>query len=158
MRTHLSLIILGILLIAITRCQTNFLEDEPIQKGTPDSNEPLLPTLQPVSPTQGDIMATPTPGIPVPENLIDLAKNKLAQRLSIPVGEIRLVEARPVMWPDSSLGCPQAGMEYAQVLTPGYLILLEHAGAIFEYHASRGNYVVTCENPSPPVPGSPGDT
>jgi hypothetical protein len=110
------------------------------------------------SPTQGETMTSPTPDVPGMESLIEMAKNDLAQRLSISVGEISLVEARSVVWPDSSLGCPQAGIMYAQVLTPGFLILLEHGGVITEYHANRGNYVVACENPSPPVPGIPSDS
>jgi hypothetical protein len=92
------------------------------------------------------------------ERLVQMAKEDLAQRLAVSVSEINLIEAQPVTWPDSSLGCPQPGMAYAQVLTPGYLILLEHGGNTFEYHASTGNFVVTCENPIPPVPGMPGNS
>jgi hypothetical protein len=56
------------------------------------------------------------------------------------------------------LGCPQKGMAYAEVLTPGYLILLEYGGTTYEYHASQGGTVVTCKNPSPPVLATPGNT
>lgn len=103
-------------------------------------------------------MNLPTPDVSGMERLIERAKDDLAQRLSISVGEIRLVEARSVIWPDSSLGCPQEGIIYAQVLTQGYLILLKHNDVTVEYHASRGNSLVTCENPSPPVPGIPSDS
>lgn len=102
-------------------------------------------------------MTSPTPDTSGMESLIEMAKRDLAQRLSISVDEISFVEAKPVVWSDSSLGCPQEGMGYMQVLTPGYLILLEHTGKTFEYHASMGDTIVTCENPSPPVPGIPGD-
>ncbi len=104
---------------------------------------------------------TPSPSTPTAsglQNLIEKAKENLAQRLSISVTQISLVEATEVVWPDSSLGCPQEGMAYAQVLTPGYLILLEYSGTTFEYHASKGNYVITCVNPSPPFPGTPDNT
>jgi hypothetical protein len=67
------------------------------------------------------------------------------------------VKATSIVWPDSSLGCPQDSMVYAQVLTPGYLIVLETGGKVYEYHANRDTYVIFCENPSPPVPGTPGD-
>ena len=92
------------------------------------------------------------------ESLIEKAKEHLAQRLAVSTNEISVVEATSVMWPDSSLGCPQKGMVYTQVLTPGYLILLEHGGNTYEYHASSHDYVTTCANPSPPVPGNPGNT
>jgi hypothetical protein len=78
--------------------------------------------------------------------------------LSILAAEISLLEATAVVWPDASLGCPQEGMVYAQVLTPGYLIRLQSGNQEFEYHASRGTTIIYCENPSPPVPGTPTDT
>ena len=104
-----------------------------------------------------------TPSLPIVtpsglESLIEKAKEHLAQRLAVSTNEISLVEAKSVMWPDSSLGCPQEGMVYTQVLTPGYLILLEHGGHTYEYHASSRDYVTTCANPSPPMPGSPDNT
>jgi hypothetical protein len=95
---------------------------------------------------------------PAVQNLVDQAKRDLAQKLSVMETQINLVEATPVTWPDSSLGCPEKGMAYAEVLTPGYLISLEYGGATFEYHAGRGGTLVTCRDPSPPVPGTPGNT
>ena len=91
------------------------------------------------------------------ESLIEKAKENLAQRLSVPITKIDLVEAKPVTWPDASLGCPQPGMMYAQVLMGGYLILLEANGKIYEYHTSKGTEVIYCENPMPPVEGTPTD-
>jgi hypothetical protein len=91
------------------------------------------------------------------ESLIEMAKKDLAQRLSISVGEISLVEAKPVVWPDSSLGCPQPGMMYAEVLTPGFLIVLSANDQEYEYHAGKNSDIFYCENPTPPVPGMPGD-
>ena len=116
----------------------------------------------PISPTEGDAIAMsqpfPTPSTSGLQVLIEKAKNDLTQRLSVAIDQINLVDATEVVWPDSSLGCPQEGMAYAQVLTPGYLILLEHDSNIYEYHTSSGTHIVTCENPSPPVPGFPGNT
>jgi len=116
----------------------------------------------PASPTEGDAtemsQPLPTPATSGLQALIEKATNDLAQRLSIAIDQINLIEATEVVWPDSSLGCPQEGMLYTQVLTPGFLILLGHDGNTFEYHASKGNYITTCTNPSPPVPGMPDNT
>jgi hypothetical protein len=104
---------------------------------------------------------TPTPSTPSDINLqilIDKAKEDLARRLSISAAQIDLVEAADVMWSNSSLGCPQKGMVYADVLTPGYLIVLSVNSEEYEYHTSKGTEMVYCENPNPPVPGMPGDT
>jgi hypothetical protein len=91
------------------------------------------------------------------QDLIDKAIADLAQRLAVPVNEIVLLEATSVVWPDASLGCPQEGMLYAQVLTPGYLIRLESGNHEFEYHASKRTYMIYCENPTPPIPGTSAD-
>jgi hypothetical protein len=119
--------------------------------------QPTLSTLLPDLPTQGGATQMNPPSTNL-QNLIDKAREDLAQRLSIPATQINLVDATAVTWPDASLGCPQMGMEYAQVLTPGYLILLEYGNNRFEYHASRGTYVIYCENPTPPILGTPDNT
>jgi len=110
---------------------------------------------------QKDDTPMPQPTQPSPssalESLIEKAKVDLTQRLSIPLVQIDLVEAKEVVWPNASLGCPQPGMVYADVLTPGYLILLEANSREYEYHASKGKEVICCENPTPPVPGIPGE-
>jgi len=142
------------------------------QSTTPNLPNGTMPSLSetaqvietrpvPASPTEGDaIQMTPTPPTvsnPSLQSLIEKAREDLAQRLSISVNEIILLEVTSVVWPDASLGCPQEGMEFAQVLTPGYLIRLESGNQEFEYHASRGTYIIYCENPTPPIPGTPAD-
>ena len=113
----------------------------------------------PISPTEGDITQM-TPSLPTPANpglqrLIEKAKEDLAQRLSIPITQINLMEVTEVEWSDSSLGCPQPGMDYLQVITPGYRILLEAGGQAYEYHSKRDNYFVYCENSIPPISPKP---
>lgn len=83
----------------------------------------------------------------VVDRLIDMAKQDLSQRSSVPAGEIRVVSNAPVEWRDSSLGCPQPGGMYAQVITPGHRMVLEAAGNRYEYHSDSGSRVVYCPNP-----------
>ena len=147
MRIAVSLVTIWIFIISVG-CQANQI--------TPESIASPMPP-----PSQGEITQMPTSPLPVDAGLsilIEKAKADLANRLTVSANEISLVEVTSVTWSDSSLGCPQEGMVYAQVLTPGYLILLEHGGTTFEYHASSRDSIVTCDNPSPPVPGSPGNT
>jgi len=96
--------------------------------------------------------------VPNLQSLVDKAREDLAQRLSISTSQINVVEAREVTWSNSSLGCPQPGMLYADVLTPGYLILLNANGQDFEYHTGKGSDIFYCENPTPPFEGSPSNT
>ena len=113
-------------------------------------------------PTPGDTQnMTPTPSFPTTPNLQSLiakAKDDLAQRLSISITEINIVDAKEVTWSNASLGCPQPGMLYADVLTTGFLILLSANAQNYEYHADKGSDVFYCENPLPPVEGMPGNT
>jgi hypothetical protein len=71
--------------------------------------------------------------------LVALARQNLASRLGYGPEQadsgILVVQATAQEWPDASLGCPQPGMMYAQVITPGYQIILEAAGRRYDYRA-----------------------
>jgi hypothetical protein len=137
----------------------------PSQIGTGDSRNPplLVPqetptqaplsTISPVLPIQGEntpmAPALPTPYSTDVQSLIETAKADLVKRFSIPAAGISAAEVFEVTWPDSGLGCSQTGMESAQVMTPGYLILLEYNNNKYEYHANKGTYVTYCMNPAP---------
>ncbi len=73
--------------------------------------------------------------------VVDIAKKDLAQRLNSSTGEIRLVKQEFVTWRDSSLGYPENGMVYDQVLTPGFRIILEAQNKTYEYHSDYGRVV-----------------
>ena len=124
--------------------------------GTKTPLESISTPLAP--PTQGDMAQMPpslsnsiSPGL---ESLIEKAKEDLAQRLSISTTQISLVESMEVEWSDSSLGCPQQGMYYLQVITPGYLIRLQALDKVFEFHTDKGNQIIYCDDPSKPLPGT----
>jgi hypothetical protein len=128
------------------------------------SSEPGVPEVPltesvPISTAQGSIAITstlPLSNDPALQARIDKAITDLAQRLSISVSEITLVEATPVVWPDVSLGCPQPGMGYAQVPQDGLLIRLQAGGQLYEYHGGGMNDPFLCvqatQEPSPLPP------
>ncbi|MFQ5886210.1 MAG: hypothetical protein ACE5II_03135 [Anaerolineae bacterium] len=74
--------------------------------------------------------------------LVDLAKGNLARRLGVGVKEVTLVSAEAVEWPDASLGNPQPGMVYAQVIIPGYKIILSAGGQEYEYHSDQERVIL----------------
>jgi hypothetical protein len=97
-------------------------------------------------------MPTPTPETAVPGATLaprpsdrDLALADLATELGIAPAAITVQVIEPVEWPDASLGCPQPDMMYAQVVTPGYRIVLEVDGKSYEYHTGGGG-IVRCES------------
>ncbi|MHB1460646.1 MAG: hypothetical protein ACYC1M_05125 [Armatimonadota bacterium] len=63
-------------------------------------------------------------------------RQDLAKRLSMSVDDITLKKAEAVQWPDTSLGMAQPGMMYAQVVTPGYKVVLEAKREQYLYHTS----------------------
>lgn len=71
----------------------------------------------------------------------DLAVADLAQQLGIATAAIQVVKVEEIEWPDASLGCPKPGMMYAQVIVPGYLVILETGGQTYEYHGTEGRIV-----------------
>lgn len=105
----------------------------------------------PGSPSQA-----PTP-VPL-QKLIAEARSDLAKRLSVPADEVSLVRSRAVVWANASLGCPEPGMAYAEVLTPGYLIVLRARDREYEYHSGRTGSLTYCKNPEPPTRVEPNDT
>jgi hypothetical protein len=144
MRIVVSLITLWVFAFSVG-CQANTVDTETRLE---DISSPVSP------PSQGDATQMP-PSVTIPadaglQDLIKKAKEDLAQRLAISVTQISLVEATEVEWSDSSLDCPQPGMAYLQVITPGYRILLEANTQVYEYHSNRDAYFIYCENPVPP--------
>jgi hypothetical protein len=152
-----------LLTLTLTGCGASQIdvEESPDLPLSNPSREPLS-TLIPAQPTKGDIPQMnpllPTPSTLGLEGLIETAKQDLAQRLSVQTSDIILVDAKEVVWSDGSLGCPQPGMAYAQILTPGYLIKLKYDIREFEYHAGKDRSLTYCKNPTPPTLGTPSGT
>jgi len=99
-------------------------------------------------PAQGTTPGTAAPPPiydPVLQPLVSQAVADLAQRLSLEPTHIEVLEARAVVWPDASLGCPQPGMRYIQVPQDGALVRLQAAGQGYEYHSGGGCGLFLCE-------------
>lgn len=97
---------------------------------------------------------TPTvlPSTEIPEGagaIVAASAYDLARRQDLPVEQIELVAVQPTEWPDSGLGCPAEGYDYAQVITPGYEIMLRAEGMLYSYHTDQGNLLVLCLEDGP---------
>ena len=104
-------------------------------------NELKEATMMPVPTPE----ATDPPPPPEAEQVVRLAVEDLAKRLDLSPDEIRLSSVEAVNWPNASLGCPQPGMMYVQVITPGYRIVLEAEGETYAYHTDTGDHIVLCQ-------------
>ena len=75
-------------------------------------------------------------------DIAQLAINALAADLGISQDQIAVDAIRAVNWPDSSIGCPQPGRAYLQVITPGHKITLRVGKQIHVVHeANRRAFV-----------------
>jgi hypothetical protein len=75
------------------------------------------------------------------QQLVDLARVDLAQRLDVELEAVTVVSVQETEFEDASLGVPEPGKAYAQVLTPGHVIQLRAEGVTYDYHASAERLV-----------------
>ncbi len=78
------------------------------------------------------------------DRVIAEAKKRLASALGVSQEQIVLKYSEHVSWPDASLGCPEKGRVYAQVVTPGYRLVLSDGTTDFECHTDEQRRVVLC--------------
>ena len=82
-----------------------------------------------------------------PEGVEAAALAVLSEEVGAAETAFSLDSAMGVTWTDASLGCPQEGFGYAQVLTPGYKLLFSHDGAVYAVHTNvDGSHAVVCED------------
>lgn len=106
-----------------------------------------IPLEPAIDPTQ-EVNMTPTTKIESGlQRLIDTAIADLANRLSIDRNTVEVISAQSVVWPDRSLGCPQPGMVYPQVLSEGFHIELRAKDQVYSYHGGEGRGPFLCEHP-----------
>ena len=85
-----------------------------------------------------------------------IARQVVADLLSVPVDEITLVSIQAKDFGDPSLGCPAPGMAYPQVITPGHRVIVEGDGRRFDVRVS-GKFGKICRKPSDNASGAPRD-
>jgi hypothetical protein len=104
-----------------------------------------------------------TPMLPqtdLPEAITQPIFEDVTERAGVSLAAIEVVRAEAVTWPDPSLGCPQPGMVYPQVLVDGYWVVLQVDGTEYDYRGSGVGEFILCEIPfterQQPVPGNGG--
>jgi hypothetical protein len=100
----------------------------------------------------GEGQEMPVPGVRQPGvQMAEQARQALAERLDVPVEDVTVESSEEVTWPDASLGCPNPDMMYAQVLTPGFRIVLVAGGESYTYHGDATGQLVLCGPDGQPV-------
>lgn len=107
------------------------------------------------STTQPDDSTTTTvpkdSGFAVPDDVVEAAIQQAAEDTEFDTESLEAVSARQVVWSDGSLGCPQEGQSYVQVLTDGYWVTLDSPGGELDYRAALEGEFQRCEDGQPPV-------
>ncbi len=85
-------------------------------------------------------------GSPGPEVqvAIDAALREASATLGVPRERLSVSRIEAREWRDASLGCPKPGQIYAQVITPGYLVVVLGAGQQVEVHTDLRGHAVVC--------------
>ena len=101
---------------------------------TPASSTPTLPNEPPAV---AILSAAEAKGLTHPglKSAITDLENRMGESLEM----LRIVRAEHGTWSDSSLGCPEPGMLYAQVLTTGIWLVLSQREQEFDYRVTDNN-------------------
>ena len=78
------------------------------------------------------------------EQAVEAAIEALVDETGASDDQIELVSVESVQFRDSSLGCPQRGMMYLQVITPGYRVILSLEGQTYDYRVA-GERAMLCQ-------------
>ncbi len=95
---------------------------------------------------------TPTP-TPAPPNAAARAMALLARDQDITGSRISLLSFEAIDWPSPALECPQPGVLYTAIITPGWRFTMGYGDRVFEYHSDlNGTNILTCDEHKPQGP------
>lgn len=124
----------------------------PVSSTAPSASPPPAPGA--TSPVAGRSEGTEVPDQPaestasVPadaQQVVARVRAEAGAALGVPDGEVLVTRVEQREWPDTALGCPQAGAMYAQVIVPGFLVEVRSGGKVLQYHTDRDSRVVLCQ-------------
>jgi hypothetical protein len=83
---------------------------------------------------------------PPPDAVVQLALQTASDNLGVATANLIAVMSAQRDWPDSSLGCPQQGMAYSQIVTPGYIVWVDTDDLLteVEVHTDQGGNSAIC--------------
>jgi hypothetical protein len=112
---------------------------EPTSTSAPVPSQPPTATATPSSPPP-----PPSPTIALLPAPVQAALDLAAETYAVPPEQITVLSFTERPWPSTALGCPQPGISYAQIVTPGYQVELDIAGRRLTYHTDMQTTVINC--------------
>jgi hypothetical protein len=105
---------------------------------------PVQVEPKPLAPTRAQTPAQST-ATPIPAT--EAARVALATELGVAADEITILSLERVEWPDSCLGAAAEGEVCAQVITPGYRIVLKTIDKQYVAHTDESGKAVRLVTP-----------
>jgi hypothetical protein len=135
---YVTLLIVGLLVAACVAPDEGDETQAETPARTPTSQSSPLSSPLRMSPLPAPSQETGTEQ----DKAVTAAVQALSDELKIATDEIQVVSVESVQFSDSSLGCPEEGMVYLQVITPGYQVLLRVEGETYDYRVSEQRVVL----------------
>jgi len=117
-----------------------------IQIQTRSTISAILLVFSAIASVQAISDAAPAQSSAAKEAAARLAVDALSKKLSVEPNIIEVVHMAAMEWPNSSLGCPRPGMQYLQVITRGWLALLQTGKKAYRVHIGNKQAIV-CDKP-----------
>jgi hypothetical protein len=109
---------------------------------TTPSNTPAPTTsATPAASAPAAIPMTPSPEA---SSAVDAALQDASAHLGVTPDQLQVTQVDARQWGDASLGCPEAGQLYSQIVTPGFLIVITSGARQLEYHSDSRAHVKLC--------------
>ncbi|GAC1317166.1 MAG: hypothetical protein NVSMB2_10620 [Chloroflexota bacterium] len=105
------------------------------------------PSVTLAAPTVAVVTESPRPSLGSgadESGAIAAAISAASTHLGVRVADVSVVRSEPHAWSDAGLGCGEPGQMYAQVVTPGYAVIVRASGRELEYHTDGRGHAVLC--------------
>jgi len=121
---------------------------EDVGAGDADSGEASAPSTSPTTDEPASTtVTTPVAGEGVvPAAIMDVLLADAAERSGVSVDELTVERAEAVEWSDASLGCPEPGMSYAQVVTSGFWVVIAAGETSYDYRVLDNGQYRLCDD------------
>ncbi len=151
--------ILVLMLGACAAPETPPATDVPMPTAPVATVSPIEATATPLPiPTPTPAVETEPPSATGQEAVVAAVRDTAATALGVDPEAVEIVSIEAVQWPDSCLGVTLTDQACAEVITPGYRVVVEVDGARYAVHTNEdGSTARFAEPVEPPAGALPGD-
>jgi hypothetical protein len=122
--------------------------------GDPPPTRPITPAtrLPEQAPSVTQPAGEPVAMAAVPREVRRAVAAAAAKQFGVAVNDVVVTRAEQVTWSDGSLGCPEPGRMYTQMLVQGYRVTARSGGVESVFHSDARGLTVACGRVAAPRP------